>query len=144
MRFQGQDGRLFAPLGRTSTFPLGENHEVGLQVRHGGRDYAYVDGSCEILLPADPVEVEIVKGPLFTPIQRVVALGPGKMALRFVLERRQRQPPKGWYAGDARCHEMSPHAALLEGAAEGLAVVNLLARQRKRANFRNWLRVCHF
>ncbi len=130
MRFQGQDGRPFAPLGRTTSFPLAENQEVGLHVRAGGKDFAYVDGACEILLPADPVEVEIVKGPEFAPIKRLVTLGPGKMALRFVLERCTNLPARGWYAGDCRCHELSPHAALLEGAAEGLAVVNLLARQR--------------
>jgi hypothetical protein len=131
LRFQGRDGKWFAPLGRTASFPTGENQEVGLHVRDGGHDYAYVDGSCEILLPADPVEVEILKGPNYTPIERVVTLGPGKMALRFVLERRANLPPPGWYSGDCRCHELSPHAALVEGAAEGLAVVNLLARQRE-------------
>ena len=131
LRFQGRDGRGYAPLGRTADFPIAENQEVGLHVRHGGHDYAYVDGSCEILLPPDPVEVEILKGPHFFPIQREVTLGPGKMALRFILERRPSLPPAGWYSGDCRCHELSPHAALLEGAAEGLAVVNLLARQRK-------------
>ena len=131
MRFEGRDGKSFAPLGRTTTFPITENQDVGLHVRDRGCDYAYVDGSCEILLPAHPVEVEILKGPHFTPIKRTVALGPGKMALRFVLERSPNPPPQGWYSGDCRCHELSPHAALLEGAAEGLAVVNLLARQRK-------------
>ena len=130
MRFQGLDGRRFAPLGRTTHFPTAQNQEVGLHVRDGGRDYSYVDGSCEILLPADPVEVEIVKGPEYAPIARLVTLGTGKMALRFVLERSQNLPARGWYSGDCRCHELSPHAALLEGGAEGLAVVNLLARQR--------------
>src|SRR5262249_44323164 len=38
--------------------------------------------------------------------------------------------PEGWFAGDCRAHELDPHAALLEGSAEGLAVVNLLARER--------------
>src|SRR5262249_22676015 len=37
---------------------------------------------------------------------------------------------EGWYAGDTRCHDLTPHAALLEGRAEGLAVVNLLVRER--------------
>jgi prepilin-type processing-associated H-X9-DG protein len=130
MRFQGQDGRSFVPLGRVTSFPLVENQEVGLHVRTGGSNFAYVDGSCEILLPADPVEVELVKGPEFTPIKRLVTLGPGKMALRFRLERCANLSARGWFAGDCRCHELSPHAALLEGAAEGLAVVNLLVRQR--------------
>jgi hypothetical protein len=34
---------------------------------------------------------------------------------------------EGWYSGDIRCHYLTPQAALLEGAAEDLAFVNLLA-----------------
>src|SRR2546429_2281312 len=37
---------------------------------------------------------------------------------------------EGWYAGDIRAHDLPPHGALLEGAAEGLAVVSLLAYER--------------
>lgn len=131
IRFQDRAGRRYVPLGHVATFPIGDNEDVGLQVRVGDRDYAYIDGACEILLPPDPVEVEIGKGPEYVPIEREVTLGPGKMALRFVIERRQNLPARGWFAGDARCHELSPHAALLEGAAEGLALVNLLARERR-------------
>jgi hypothetical protein len=49
------------------------------------------------------------------------------MALRFSLERWIDLRQEGWYSGDSRGHYLSPHAALLEGAAEDLAVVNLLA-----------------
>jgi hypothetical protein len=131
VRFQDRGGRRFVPLGHVATFPIGDSEDVGLQVRSGDHEYSYIDGSCEILLPPDPVEVEILKGPEYRPIQHEVTLGPGKMALRFVIERRQNLPARGWLAGDARCHELSPHAALLEGAAEGLAIVNLLARERR-------------
>src|SRR5262249_11907550 len=34
-----------------------------------------------------------------------------------------------WFAGDTRAHALSPHAALLEAAAEDLAVIHLLARE---------------
>ena len=61
IRFQDRGGRRYVPLGQVATFPTGESEDVGLQVRLGDRDYAYIDGSCEILLPPDPVEVEIVK-----------------------------------------------------------------------------------
>ena len=37
---------------------------------------------------------------------------------------------EGWYSGDTRVTSLTPHAALLEAAAEDLAVVNLLALQR--------------
>ncbi len=130
MRFQGKDGRKFAPLGRLNEFPTGVGEQVGLQVQLGDGTFHYVDGACEILLPADPFDIEIHKGPEYEPIRRTVTLGPGKMALRFEIERRSDLRKTGWFAGDCRAHELSPHAALVEGAAEGLAVVNLLARQR--------------
>ena len=36
---------------------------------------------------------------------------------------------QGWYSGDARVHFMSPDAGLLEGQAEDVAIVNLLAME---------------
>jgi hypothetical protein len=128
--FQNKNGRRFAPLGRLANFPIGPNQDVGLHLQLGERVFTYVDGSCEISLPATPFDLEIIKGPAYVPLRQTVTLGPGKMALRFALERRLDLSARGWYAGDCRCHELSPHAALLEGAAEALAVVNLLARQR--------------
>jgi hypothetical protein len=51
------------------------------------------------------------------------------MALRFSIARHSDLRGEGWYSGDARCREPAPHAALLEAAAEDLAVVHLLARE---------------
>jgi hypothetical protein len=50
------------------------------------------------------------------------------MALRFAVERWHGHRADGWVSGDARCHFLPPHAALLDAAAEDLDVVNLLAR----------------
>jgi hypothetical protein len=130
MSFRGPDGRVFAPLGRSAAFPLGPGQDVGLHVQIDERAFAYVDGSCEIQLPATPFDLKICGGPQCVPLEQTITLGPGKMALRFALERREDPTARGWYAGDCRCHELSPHAALLEGAAEGLTVVNLLVRER--------------
>jgi hypothetical protein len=45
------------------------------------------------------------------------------------LERWTDARQQGWFSGDTRAHFLTPHAALLEGAAEDLAVVNLLATE---------------
>ena len=68
--------------------------------------------------------VYVLEGSLVMAVKggKEVTLGPGKMALRFAIERRVNLPARGWFAADVRCHELSPHAALLEGAAEGLAL----------------------
>jgi hypothetical protein len=48
---------------------------------------------------------------------------------RFNSERRFDLAAEGWYAGDTHAQFLTPHAAALEGAAEGLHVVNLLASE---------------
>lgn len=128
VRFEGADGQAYAPLGRYTLFPTLPDTDVGLHYRRGARAYSFVDGTFEIALPADPITVEVTKGPEYRPIAKVFTLGPGKMALRFSLERWRNLAALGWHGGDCRCHHLSPHSALLEGAAEGLAVVNLLVR----------------
>src|SRR5262249_45285712 len=118
------------PFGRLTEFATGPDEDVGGQVQLDGDAFAHIDGVCEVRLPPGPVRVEVHKGPEYLPLQREVVLGPGKIALRLAIERWIDPHEQGWYSGDCRAHELSPHAARLEGAAEGLDVVNLLARER--------------
>jgi hypothetical protein len=129
IRFTDSAGSYFAPLGRLSAFAVSRGHDVGGNLLFRGKEYAYIDGTCEIRLPAGPLHVEIRKGREFEPVDGDVHLTPGKLALRFEIRRRTDPRAEGWYSGDTRCHFLSPRAALLEGAAEGLAVVNVLAEQ---------------
>jgi hypothetical protein len=46
---------------------------------------------------------------------------------------------EGWYSGDCHAIDITPHAALLEGAAEDLSVVNLLAYQAADGSYPNLL-----
>lgn len=93
------------------------------------RPHAYIDGTCEIPLPAGPIRVELHKGPEYNAQHLEPTLSPGKLALRFTLGRWADLRQDGWYSGDTRVHFLSPHAALLEAAAEDVAVVNLLATE---------------
>jgi hypothetical protein len=134
IRFVGADGTYYAPFGRLAEPLMLSGEGIGGNLLSGvGKEdcdrgqWAYIDGSCEIALPADPVDVEIHKGPEYKPIKQRVTLGPGKMALRFPIERWTDLRQERWYSGDVHAHFLSPHAALLEGAAEDLTVVNLLA-----------------
>lgn len=126
IRFTDQGGTYLAPFGRLSNFATGFGEDVGGNLLLGDQRYAYIDGTCEIQLPADPVRIEVSKGFEYSPLRVETALGPGKMALRFAVERWTNLRSEGWYAGDTRTHFLTPHAALLEAAAEDLAVVNLL------------------
>ncbi|HTU89744.1 MAG TPA: CehA/McbA family metallohydrolase [Gemmataceae bacterium] len=118
------------PFGRLAEFAERAGVDVGGQVRLGDDAFAYIDGICEVRLPAGPVRVEVSKGPEYLPLSREVVLGPGKIALRLTIERALDWRSRGWYSGDGRAQQLSPHAARLEGAAEGLDVVNLLAHER--------------
>src|SRR5262249_46874794 len=86
-----------------------------------------IDGSCEIALPADPCMVHIYKGPEYAPVHREFTLGPGKIALRVKVERWCDLRAERWYSGDTNVLFLGAHAALLEGRAEDLAIVNVLA-----------------
>src|SRR5262249_53558324 len=115
-------------LGRSVEFATGRNEDVGGHVRLGAERWYAIDGACEIRLPAGvPLRVQALKGPEFFPLDQTITLGPGQMALRLAIERWSDVAADGWIAGDSRCHFLTPHTAALEGAAEALAVVNLLA-----------------
>jgi hypothetical protein len=130
LRLMDAAGVCRMPFGRWTEFASGPREDAGGQVRLGDAEFAYIDGICEVRLPPGPVRVEVSKGPEYLPICREVVLGPGKIAIRLTIERALDWRSRGWYCGDGRAHELSPHAARLEGAAEGLDVVNLLAHQR--------------
>jgi hypothetical protein len=130
LRVLDAGGTYRAPFGRLETFATGPGEDVGGNLRVGAERFAYIDGACEVRLPPGPVTVEVSKGPEYSPLRREVTLGPGQISLRLAVERWADLRPEGWYAGDTRATELPPHAALVEGAAEGLAVVNLLARER--------------
>lgn len=134
IRFTASDGRYLAPFGRLTDFATAANEDVGGNLLVGTRHFAYIDGTCEISFPAGPVVVEVTKGPEYKPLREEVRLGLGKMALRLTIERWINLRTERWYSGDTDVCFLSPHAALLEAAAEDLAVVNLLAERWERDN----------
>lgn len=128
LRVTGPDGTYYAPFGRLAEFAAGRYEDVGGHLRLGLENFATINGACEIRLPTGvPLRVRAVKGPEYEPLDREVTLGAGQMALRFALKRWSHLAADGWHAGDTRAHFVPPHAALLEAAAEDVAVVNLLA-----------------
>jgi hypothetical protein len=129
VRFTDAQGRYYAPYGRLTEFATQWNTDVGGNVIADGKKYAYIDGACEIALPPGTIHIEVHKGPEYKPLLLEHQLVAGKLSLRLTLERWINLREEGWYSGDTRCHFLTPHAALLEGMAEDLAVVNLLAME---------------
>jgi hypothetical protein len=127
VRITDAAGNYYPPLGRLARFATGRGQDVGGNLLLGAKPYAYIDGACEVPLPAGPIRVELWKGPEYRPQAVETQLAAGKLALRLAVERWADFREQGWYSGDTRAHYLSPAAALLEAAAEDLAVVNVLA-----------------
>ncbi len=89
----------------------------------------YIDGQTTIDLPRGEVYVEISKGFEIRPIRRVVKVTGRTSELTFEIEKVLPWREKGWVSADTHVHFLSPSSALLEGAGEGVNVVNLLASQ---------------
>ena len=96
---------------------------------NGLNQYAYIPGECVADLPLGDVFVEISRGYEVRPLRTRVTVTPRTDELTFELERVLRWRERGWVTADTHVHFLSPQTALLEGAAEGVNVVNLLASQ---------------
>ena len=69
------------------------------------------------------------RGYEIAPIRSAVEVGPDTDELVFEFERVLRWRERGWVTADTHVHFLSPQTALLEGKAEDVNVVNLLASQ---------------
>ena len=91
--------------------------------------YAYIHGACEVEMPLGEVFVEITRGYEIKPIRRSFEVTAATDRINFQLDKVLDWGERGWVSADTHVHFLSPQTAWLEGAAEGVNVVNLLASQ---------------
>ena len=91
--------------------------------------YAYIHGACELEAPLGEVFVEISRGYEIKPIRRSFEVTMETDEVTFTLDKLLDWSERGWVSADTHVHFLSPQTAWLEGAAEGVNVVNLLASQ---------------
>ena len=89
----------------------------------------YIPGEAQVRLPLGKVYVEISKGFEIRPVRKVVKVSRGTKEIVLQVEKVLPWREKGWVSADTHVHFLSPNSALLEGAGEGVNVVNLLASQ---------------
>ncbi len=89
----------------------------------------YIPGETVIKLPVGKVYVEVSKGFEIKPVRKVLEVTPQTEELTIEIEKVLDWREKGWVTADTHVHFLSPGSALLEGAGEGVNVVNLLASQ---------------
>ena len=91
--------------------------------------YAYIHGACELEAPLGEVFVEISRGYEIKPIRRSFEVTLETDEVTFTLDKLLDWGERGWVSADTHVHFLSPQTAWLEGVAEGVNVVNLLASQ---------------
>jgi hypothetical protein len=130
LHVHGQAGEYLPPLDR-HRIPNGawfEDYSVDFTHRNI-HHCCYIDGQTVLNLPAGRAYVEISKGFEIAPLRQVVRVTRATRQLDFQVEQVLAWRDRGWVTADTHVHFLSPPTALLEGAGEGVNVVNLLASQ---------------
>ena len=130
LHVHGESGEYLAPNDR-HRIPNDEWFEdYSVDFVHAGSHYCnYIPGETVMLLPRGKVYVEVSKGYEIRPVRKVVEVNGSTEEVLIELERVLPWRGRGWVTADTHVHFLSPITALLEGAAEGVNVVNLLASQ---------------
>ncbi|MBN1937508.1 MAG: CehA/McbA family metallohydrolase [Anaerolineae bacterium] len=105
-----------------------EDYSVDFSHR-GVHACTYIPGETTIDLPLGTVYVEVSKGFEIKPIRLAVEVTPATEEIAVEVEKVLPWRERGWVTADTHVHFLTPMSALLEGAAEGVNVVNLLASQ---------------
>jgi hypothetical protein len=127
VRFTAADGRYLPPEGHADEVNRGFFEDTGADLILGEDAYAYVPGRFSIRLPAGRVSAEAVAGFERSPVRTSLEVDPGTRTLRIPVERPLDLRDRGWVTVDSHVHFLAPTTALLQGAAEDVDVVNLLA-----------------
>jgi len=129
IHFHGAHGEYLPPRGnhrRVNPYWFEDNYG---EFVNGLHQYAYIPGHCEVELPLGEVFVEISRGYEMKPIRASIEVTAETKEIAFRLEKLLDWGERGWVSADTHVHFLSPQTALLEGSAEGVNVVNLLASQ---------------
>jgi len=129
VHFRSPDGRYFPPYGHRHQVNDNWFEDYGADLKLGSTQYAYVDGTFQIELPIGRCYAEVSKGFEYEAVRQEVDIQPGQRELTIRLQRRFDLRRQGWVTADTHVHFISPQTAWLEGQAEGLNVINLLASQ---------------
>ena len=104
--------------------------DYGAEYLHQRRHFcAYIPGEAVVDLPLGKVYLEVSKGFEMKPLRKVMRVRPDTESLTVEIEKVLNWREKNWVTADTHVHFLSPQTALLEGSAEGVNVVNLLASQ---------------
>jgi len=130
LHIHGASGEYLAPVDRHRIVNPAWYEDYSVDFSHQGlHACTYIPGETTVDLPLGPVYVEVSKGFEIRPVRQVVEITPETEEVVISIERVLPWREQGWVTADTHVHFLSPMSALLEGAGEGVNVVNLLASQ---------------
>lgn len=130
LHLHGEWGEALAPIDRHRIPNPAWFEDYGVDFVHlGAHACTYIPGETTLDLPLGKVYVEVSKGFEIRPVRTEIEVTPDTREVVVEIERVLPWRQRGWITADTHVHFLSPTAALLEGAAEGVNVVNLLASQ---------------
>jgi len=129
LAFRSREGRYIPPHGHRAEINTGWFQDYGADLKQGDGSFAYVDGSFQVELPVGEVYVEMAKGFEYQAVRLRLTIEPGQRDLELEIPRFADLRAEGWVTADTHVHFLSPSTAILEGQAEGLNLIHLLAAQ---------------
>ncbi len=135
LHVHGEAGEYLAPVDRhripnPSWFEDYSADFVNMDSSTGDRHHCcYIPGEATLDLPLGKVYLEVSKGFEIRPVRKVVEIAKSTRTLTLGIDRVLDWRERGWVTADTHVHFLSPATARLEGAAEGVNVINLLASQ---------------
>lgn len=129
LAFRSNEGRYIPPYGHRTEINDGWFQDYGADLKLMDSSFAYVDGTFQVELPVGEVYLEMSKGFEYRPVRKKLKIEPSHRELNLEISRLADFRSRGWVSADTHVHFLSPSTAILEGQAEGLNLINLLAAQ---------------
>jgi len=130
LHVHGEAGEYLAPTDRHRIPDPAWFEDYSVDFSHCGLHHCtYVPGEARIDLPLGRIYVEVSKGFEIRPVRKALRVTRATREITVEIDRHLPWREKGWVTADTHVHFLTPQSALLEGAGEGVNVVNLLASQ---------------
>ena len=130
LHIHGEAGEYLSPVDRHRIPNTAHMEDYSVDYVCGGSHYCtYIPGETTIDLPLGNIFIEVSKGFEIKPVRKIITVKKSTKEVIIKIDKVLPWREKGWVSADTHVHLLSPSSALLEGAGEGVNVVNLLATQ---------------
>ena len=130
LHVHGESGEYLAPVNRHRMPNTAWFEDYSVDFAHRDVHFCtYIPGETWIKLPVGKIYLEISKGFEIKPVRKTLSVTAETKEILIEIEKVLPWREQGWVTADTHVHFLSPNSALMEGSAEGLNIINLLASQ---------------